>query len=104
MQRNLPQNKEALLKSYTTRLKEDIKSMLENFEVRAGESLMKLVSDIKQYLILNDFPSVNEAIAQNSKLFRTKQQECDQKLMSLRDDIAADLYDLEDEYFTSIYK
>lgn len=72
--------------------------------VRAGESLMKLVSDIKQYLILNDFPSVNEAITQNSKLFRTKQQECDQKLMSLRDDIAADLYDLEDEYFTSLYK
>ena len=24
--------------------------------VRAGESLMKLVSDLKQYLILNDFP------------------------------------------------
>lgn len=126
--RALPQSKEALLKSYRTRLKDDVKSMLENFEgkflyfwyyffilacyrdnslaileiiklakgehdtqlsrltqceqdtyemhvrsaniVRAGESLMKLVSDIKQYLILNDFPSVNEAIAQNSKLFR----------------------------------
>ncbi|KAG8233795.1 hypothetical protein J437_LFUL008015 [Ladona fulva] len=137
-QRSLPQSKEALLKSYTTRLKDDVKSMLENFEeivklakgdsdtqltritqcekdhfemhvraaniVRAGESLMKLVSDIKQYLILNDFPSVNEAIAQNSKLFRTKQQECDQKLMTLRDDMAADLYDLEEEYYTSIYK
>ncbi|CAH2068413.1 unnamed protein product, partial [Iphiclides podalirius] len=47
--------------------------------VRAGESLMKLVSDIKQYLILNDFPSVNEAITQNSKLFRTKQQELFEK-------------------------
>ncbi|KAL1132041.1 hypothetical protein AAG570_011649 [Ranatra chinensis] len=137
-QRNLPQSKEALLKSYTTRLKDDVKSMLENFEeivklakgesetqltkflqceqdtyemhvraanmVRAGESLMKLVSDIKQYLILNDFPSVNEAIGQNSKLFRTKQLECDQKLMSLRDDMAADLYDLEEEYYSSIYK
>ncbi|PSN46386.1 Mediator of RNA polymerase II transcription subunit 22 [Blattella germanica] len=108
--RGLPQSKEALLKSYTTRLKDDVKSMLENFEdqlletVRAGESLMKLVSDIKQYLILNDFPSVNEAITQNSKLFRTKQAECDQKLMSLRDDMAADLYDLEEEYYTSIYK
>lgn len=137
--RGLPQSKEALLKSYSTRLKDDVKSMLENFEeivklskgenesqqlsritqceqdhyemhvraaniVRAGESLMKLVSDIKQYLILNDFPSVNEAIAQNSKLFRTKQQECDQKLMSLRDDMAADLYDLEEEYYTSLYK
>lgn len=31
-QRALPQSKEALLKSYTTRLKEDVKSMLENFE------------------------------------------------------------------------
>ncbi|XP_018573636.1 mediator of RNA polymerase II transcription subunit 22 [Anoplophora glabripennis] len=136
--RSLPQSKEALLKSYRTRLKDDVKSMLENFEeivklskgehdtqlsrmtqceqdtyemhvraaniVRAGESLMKLVSDIKQYLILNDFPSVNEAITQNSKLFRTKQAECDQKLMSLRDDMAADLYDLEEEYYSSINK
>lgn len=32
MQRNLPQSKEALLKSYNTRLKDDVKSMLENFE------------------------------------------------------------------------
>ncbi|CAB3376086.1 Hypothetical predicted protein [Cloeon dipterum] len=72
--------------------------------VRAGESLMKLISDIKQYLILNDFPSVNEAIASNSKLFRTKQVECDQKLMTLRDDMAADLYDLEEEYYTSLCK
>uniref|UniRef100_A0A0A9Y8G6 Mediator of RNA polymerase II transcription subunit 22 n=1 Tax=Lygus hesperus TaxID=30085 RepID=A0A0A9Y8G6_LYGHE len=137
-QRTLPQSKEALLKSYTSRLKDDVKSMLENFEeivklakgesetqltrfvqaeqdtyemhvraanmVRAGESLMKLVSDIKQYLILNDFPSVNEAITTNSKLFRSKQQECDQKLMHLRDDMAADLYDLEEEYYNSIYK
>jgi mediator of RNA polymerase II transcription subunit 22 len=66
--------------------------------VRAGESLMKLVSDIKQYPILKDFPSINEAITQNSKLIRTKQSECDQKLTSLRDDMAADLYDLEEEY------
>lgn len=27
-----PQSKEALLKSYNTRLKDDVKSMLENFE------------------------------------------------------------------------
>ena len=38
-------------------------------QVRASESLMKLISDIKQYLILNDFPSVNEAIAKYSKGF-----------------------------------
>lgn len=30
--RALPQSKEALLKSYRTRLKDDVKSMVENFE------------------------------------------------------------------------
>ncbi|XP_055677341.1 mediator of RNA polymerase II transcription subunit 22 [Lutzomyia longipalpis] len=137
-QRNLPNSKEALLKSYNTRLKDDVKSMQENFEeilklakgendsqlskitqceqdtyemqvraaniVRAGESLMKLVSDIKQYLILNDFHSVNEAITANSQLYRSTQSDCDKKLMGLRDDLAADLYDLEEEYYTSVYK
>lgn len=104
----MAQSKDSLLKSYNTRLKEDVKSMLENFEgkrkilyltylqfitliqllevikmakgenegsqlskltqceqdayemqvraaniVRAGESLLKLVSDIKQFLVLN---------------------------------------------------
>ncbi|BFF93000.1 mediator of RNA polymerase II transcription subunit 22-like [Drosophila madeirensis] len=134
----LPQSKEALLKSYNARLKEDVRSMLENFEetlklarrdshsqisrttqseqdalemqirasnmVRAGESLMKLVADLKQYLILNDFHSVNEAITNNSQLFRSTQIECDKKLMKLRDEMAMDLYDLEEEYYTSIFK
>ncbi|CAI6366892.1 unnamed protein product [Macrosiphum euphorbiae] len=129
----------SVTKSYTNRLKSDVKCMLENFEgivklcktdddqtqiskatrseliafemevraaniVRAGESLLKLVSDMKQYLILNDFPSVNEAIAQNSKLFRTKQVECDRKLTSLVDDMSTELYELEEEYYTSNYK
>uniref|UniRef100_T1J9Y9 Mediator of RNA polymerase II transcription subunit 22 n=1 Tax=Strigamia maritima TaxID=126957 RepID=T1J9Y9_STRMM len=138
LQRALPQSKEALLKSYNRRLKDDVKSMQDNFTeiiklarvedetqvsrstqgeqdqyeihvraaniVRAGESLMKLVSDIKQYLILNDFPSVNEAITQNSQLFKAMQAECDSKLMALRDDMAADLFELEEEYYSSMYK
>jgi mediator of RNA polymerase II transcription subunit 22 len=72
--------------------------------VRAGEALIKLVADIKQSLILNDFPSVNDAIVQNSHLFKQKQMECDRKLMTLRDDMAADLYDLEEEYYSSSFK
>lgn len=65
---------------------------------------MKLVSDIKQYLILNDFHSVNEAIVTNSQLYRSTQADCDKKLMCLRDEMAAELYDLEEEYYTSVYK
>ncbi|XP_051893319.1 mediator of RNA polymerase II transcription subunit 22 isoform X4 [Pristis pectinata] len=107
-QRTLPQSKELLLQSYNKRLKDDIKSILDNFteiiksaRVRAGESLMKLVSDLKQFLILNDFPSVNEAINQRKQQLRNLQEECDKKLITLRDEIAVDLYELEEEYYSS---
>jgi len=65
---------------------------------------MKLVTDLKQYLILNDFPSANEAITQSSRLMSSWQQDGDRKLMALRDDLAADLYDLEEEYYSSPFK
>uniref|UniRef100_H3CBE7 Mediator of RNA polymerase II transcription subunit 22 n=1 Tax=Tetraodon nigroviridis TaxID=99883 RepID=H3CBE7_TETNG len=136
-QRVLPQSKETLLQSYNKRLKDDIKSILENFTeiiktakiedetqvsrptqaeqdhyemhvraaniVRAGESLMKLVSDLKQFLILNDFPSVNDAISLQNQQLRSLQEECDKKLISLRDEIAIDLFELEEEYYSSRY-
>ncbi|XP_063000906.1 mediator of RNA polymerase II transcription subunit 22 isoform X1 [Elgaria multicarinata webbii] len=134
-QRVLPQSKETLLQSYNKRLKDDIKSIMDNFTeiiktakiedetqvsratqgeqdnyemhvraaniVRAGESLMKLVSDLKQFLILNDFPSVNEAINQRNQQLRGLQEECDKKLITLRDEISIDLYELEEEYYSS---
>ncbi|XP_069097907.1 mediator of RNA polymerase II transcription subunit 22 isoform X1 [Pleurodeles waltl] len=134
-QRVLPQSKETLLQSYNKRLKDDIKSIMDNFTeiiktakvedetqvsrstqgeqdtyemhvraaniVRAGESLMKLVSDLKQFLILNDFPSVNEAISQRNQQLRSLQEECDKKLIALRDEISIDLYELEEEYYSS---
>ncbi|XP_058380394.1 mediator of RNA polymerase II transcription subunit 22 isoform X1 [Diceros bicornis minor] len=134
-QRALPQSKETLLQSYNKRLKDDIKSIMDNFTeiiktakiedetqvsratqgeqdnyemhvraaniVRAGESLMKLVSDLKQFLILNDFPSVNEAIDQRNQQLRALQEECDRKLIGLRDEVSIDLYELEEEYYSS---
>ncbi|XP_024252805.1 mediator of RNA polymerase II transcription subunit 22 isoform X1 [Oncorhynchus tshawytscha] len=136
-QRALPQSKESLLQNYNKRLKDDIRSILDNLTeiiktakvedetqvsratqaeqdhyemhvraaniVRAGESLMKLVSDLKQFLILNDFPSVNEAISLQNQQLRSLQEECDKKLTSLRDEIAIDLYELEEEYYSSSF-
>uniref|UniRef100_G1Q418 Mediator of RNA polymerase II transcription subunit 22 n=1 Tax=Myotis lucifugus TaxID=59463 RepID=G1Q418_MYOLU len=133
--RALPQSKETLLQSYHKRLKDDIKSMMDNFTeiiktakiedetqvsratqgeqdnyeihvrasniVRAGESLMKLVSDLKQFLILNDFPSVNQAIDQRNQQLQALQEECDSKLTALRDEVSIDLYQLEEAYYSS---
>ena len=65
---------------------------------------MKLVSDIKQFVILNDFRSVNESIMTQMNMYRHVQTDCDTKLLNLRDDMAADLFEMEEEYYSSVYK
>ena len=65
---------------------------------------MKLVADLKQFLILNDFPSVNEAISCQVNAYKEFHSGIDKKLMLLRDDMASELYELEDEYYSSVYK
>ncbi|XP_022085115.1 mediator of RNA polymerase II transcription subunit 22-like isoform X2 [Acanthaster planci] len=72
--------------------------------VRAGESLMKLVSDIKEFLILNDFPSANAAIGQRTQFLHNIQAEVDSKIMQLRDELSLNLYELEEEYYSSRFK
>lgn len=132
------QSKDALVVSYQKRLKDDVKSILENFMeivrmskvddesqvsritqanqdrfeaqvraaniVRATESLTKLISDIKQYLILNDFPSLNDSIVENLRQFRHSQSEIDNRLAEMKEDVSAELHELEDEYYMSLYK
>ena len=43
-------------------------------------------------------------ITNNTKMTTTRQLDCDRKLMTLRDDLAADLYELEEEYYSSSLK
>ncbi|KAH8278123.1 hypothetical protein KR026_011537, partial [Drosophila bipectinata] len=130
------QSKEAILKSYYTRLDDDVQGILENFQeilklarrkthtqipkitpceqdalemqVRAANigNLGRRIpdeADLKQYLIINDFRSIHEVITNNSQLFRATHSEWDEKLMKLRYEMTKDLYDLEEEYFTSIF-
>ena len=69
---------------------------------RAAESILKLISDLKQFIIINDFPLINSIL--NQKSDHSRLQDLDLKLMSLRDDISNELYDLEDEFYNSIIK
>lgn len=71
---------------------------------RAAESILKLIWDIKQYLIINDFPLINETISNKSKNDYGKVEEMDAKLTTLRDDISHDLFELEDEFYNSLIK
>ena len=65
---------------------------------------MKLVASLKEYLILNDFKSLNDAISNRTSSLATVQRDIDKKLMVIRDEMAADLYDLEEDYYSSLYK
>lgn len=64
---------------------------------------MKLVSDIKEFLILNDFPSVNESISERTSRLSNMQQQTDKQLMNLKEDIAITLYGLEEAFYSSPY-
>lgn len=72
--------------------------------VRAGESLISLVADIKQFLILNDFPLANENIEKRARFLGNMQNNVDSKIVQLRDDLSTDLYEIEEEYYSSRYK
>ena len=74
------------------------------FQVRAGESLLKLVSDIKEFLILNNFPGVNESIERRCRQLYSLQKESQSTLNSVKEDLAGSLYELEEEYYNSYCK
>lgn len=127
-----------LLKSYRSRLQEDVRTMSENFNeivksakvttdekqliqkelqghfdvcqmkvraaniVRAAESLQKLISDLKTFVILNDFPSINEQLNHQTAVMRSMGDLLVQKLIDMRDQFAGALVDLENDYYNSI--
>ena len=74
------------------------------YQVRAGESLMKLVSDMKEFLILNDFPSVNNRISERSATLQEMITQTDQQLLTLKQDLASSLFELEQSYYSSSYR
>ena len=73
-------------------------------QVRAGESLLKLIGHIKQYMILNDFPSANELLKLKRTALLSSQRECDDELALLRDEMSNQLRIMETEYYSSPYK
>lgn len=72
--------------------------------IRACESLLKLIWEIKQYQTINDFPLINESITKKAEANLRKAKDIDNVLIRLRDEMTNELYDLEDEYYNSYIK
>nr|CAB3263734.1 mediator of RNA polymerase II transcription subunit 22-like [Phallusia mammillata] len=69
--------------------------------VRAGESLLRLTSELKTFVILNDFPSVNRHVEEQNQALNDIANKRKEQLVHLRDDFAIALHDLESEYYCS---
>ncbi|XP_043643163.1 mediator of RNA polymerase II transcription subunit 22 [Drosophila teissieri] len=131
---SVPKRKDdALLNSFKTQLKDDVQSILLNFEellrmvsvrtkgqitdwtqqemhalemqvragnlLRAGEALIKLVNDIKEYQIIYDFSAIEEEMKRHSELLSVKQVEYDAKISDIVKDLADELTEFEEEYY-----
>ncbi|CAF0906086.1 unnamed protein product [Adineta steineri] len=73
--------------------------------VRAFESLLKLVSDLKDQAVLYDFRAINDAVKAQRQRFKNQQSDLDTKLISLRDRLALEMIKFEDEYSNkSVFK
>ena len=62
---------------------------------------MKLVSDMKEFLILNDFTSVNTSMDQSLQKLQSIDDGTNERLASLKDALSADLTDVERQYYIS---
>jgi mediator of RNA polymerase II transcription subunit 22 len=72
--------------------------------MKATESLTKIVSDLKDITILNDFKSLNMQITNQCAFLKQKEMDIDRNLMYTKDILVKLLNDLQVEYYSSNYK
>ncbi|CAM6116419.1 unnamed protein product [Calypogeia fissa] len=72
--------------------------------VQAADSLLKLVSELKQTAVFSDFTALNEQIEKRSATFVHLNEETEQLLMSVGEEVAASLQDLESHYYNSSHR
>lgn len=73
-------------------------------QVQAADSLLKLVSELKQSAVFSDFLSLNRSINQRIVKFGEQSQDSDKLLFNLGDEIAASLQELETHYYASPFR
>ncbi|VDP03849.1 unnamed protein product [Soboliphyme baturini] len=68
---------------------------------RCAEALIKLVSDLKQFLILNDFEFVNETVEFTNSQCQLIRKELNDKLLTVKEEAAVCLQEAEQEYYNT---
>ncbi|KAG0554978.1 hypothetical protein KC19_12G134600 [Ceratodon purpureus] len=72
--------------------------------VQAADSLLKLVSELKQSAVFSDFLSLNRSINQRIVKFGELSEDTDKLLLNIGEEVAASLQELESHYYASPYR
>jgi len=72
--------------------------------VKSIESLSRIVSDLKDLTILNDFKSINAQIMNQCNFLKLRETEIEGHLTMTKDNLFKMLYSLQQEYYSSNYK
>ncbi|PPR86937.1 hypothetical protein GOBAR_AA33757 [Gossypium barbadense] len=69
--------------------------------VQAADSLLKLVSELKQTAIFSGFASLNDHVEQRTTEFNQQAERTDRMLARIGEEAAASLKELESHYYSS---
>ncbi|KAK4765242.1 hypothetical protein SAY86_026332 [Trapa natans] len=72
--------------------------------VQAADSLLKLVSELKQTAIFSGFASLNDHVEQRIAEFEQQVDKSDHLLSRIADEAAASLKELESHYYSSVQR
>lgn len=72
--------------------------------VQAADSLLKLVSELKQTAVFSDFNSLNDHIEQRVAKFESQCEETQNLLTTVEEQAAVALKELESHYYLSLHK
>ena len=75
-----------------------------NMQVQAADSLLNLVSELKQSAVFSDFWSLNRSINQRIIKFGEQSQGTEKLLVNIGDKVASSLQELESHCFASPYR
>ncbi|KAL7612948.1 hypothetical protein Lser_V15G06548 [Lactuca serriola] len=72
--------------------------------VQAADSLLKLVSELKQTAIFSGFASLNDHVEQRTEELNHQAEKTDKILARIGEDAAASLKEMESHYYSSIVR
>ncbi|EHA8591358.1 mediator of RNA polymerase II transcription subunit 22a [Cocos nucifera] len=72
--------------------------------VQAADSLLKLVSELKQNAIFSGFASLNENVDRRIEVFKQLEESTERLLEKIGEEAAASLKELETHYYSSVLR